>query len=169
MWQAVLLSMNIEPIKRCRMALRQTDPKRYQLYLDRCAIAVARLGADLKVLKGHLAEGPRPTERCVSLPEFLRFAKELEWQDLDGMKVHVAEAFPPELSPRQSNNVLQLLNSIFQVHVPGYDLSHPSSSAASVEKWLTDTEMECPVSGRSLETWIKKLLDQRNRRSNVAK
>ena len=91
LWQAVMLSLNLEPTVRNREIAKAGAPERYQEYRRRLQIAKVRYGFhdSLKPL-AHPFEGRTTGDRYLELNKFLTFANDLAWRDLtplrDGMQ-----------------------------------------------------------------------------------
>ena len=87
---AVMLSLNLDPTKRCRKALALYAPERHQEYLDRLSIAKARAGHDLPLHENYFQDDLWGDDKVVLLPEFLVFAEGLGWAELAALREALA-------------------------------------------------------------------------------
>ncbi|WP_144264417.1 hypothetical protein [Polaromonas sp. C04] len=160
-WYAVLLSMNIEPSKKAREALKKADPARYQEYTERLAITRARVGIDIDYFPDHFSEGAKAGEKYIPLQDYYFFAKALDWSGLDPMQkgLGISSGKPKEFMPKQKNNYLMLMHELLRHTVDGFDSEHPQKSGALVEKWLKQKDATLPVEGRSIVSWIQEVGD----------
>jgi hypothetical protein len=87
-WMAVMLSLNYEPSKGSRAALKRTHPDKYQDYLDRRDIATALAGQidELGVFSDHVREGEGAGAQYIELADFYRFAASNGWPGLEPMR-----------------------------------------------------------------------------------
>lgn len=82
-WQAVLLSMNVEPTKTNRDQLSARAPDIYSEYRRRREIVIVQYGKhSLLPIMEHVRAGQMQSERYVALPKLLEFAKDICWRNL---------------------------------------------------------------------------------------
>lgn len=156
-WQATLLGMDIEPTTAARLALKAHDPERYQLYLDRLDITKTLIGYEIPFLEDHLREGEGAGRKYLELAEYCEYATKLKWSGLEPMRLGLKlDDAPPtlNLSQRQVNNYLTMLDTIFQNWVGDYFNAKGDRSPAAVLNWFKEKEAECPIEEPTLRNWL---------------
>lgn len=160
-WQATLLGMNIEPIKKARQILRTHDEKRYRTYQDRLDILQTLMGIEIGLYENHVREGDGANEKYIELAEYCRYAESLGWSDMGVMRKGLRlEEAPPVLkqAKRQENNVLRVLDSVFLSAVSDYKNNNKRSPAA-VLNWMSNQGGVLGVSEPTLRNWFDKMED----------
>ena len=146
-WQAVLISMAINPTSEVRTILRREQPRRYAEYISRKKAVVAQYGLHPELPAAeHANQGKRPSEKYIMLRGLLAIGKELGWHDIDafekGMRASAAKSVAAakahtsfEGLPQGQRNalvrmgaLLQLLEDVLnkRVHVNPATLLHGS-------------------------------------------
>lgn len=87
LWQAVLLTLNIEPTSENRDALVEGSPDRHNEFRRRRDIMLTQYGVHpLLPAMDHARAGRGRSERYVSLKNVLHFAKDIGWRDMGTME-----------------------------------------------------------------------------------
>lgn len=161
-WQATLLGMNIEPISKARRILKNHDHARFKIFRDRLDILQTMMGIEVGVYANHVREGDSANEKYVELVEYCRYAQNLAWADMDAMHNGLRlDDRPPvmNLTARQQNNVMGVLDAVFRCAVKGYSEGKSGRSPAAVLNWLKENEEEPLVSEGTLRSWFKQMDD----------
>lgn len=159
-WQATLLGMDIEPTMKARHALQAYDPERYQLYSDRLDITKTLIGYEIPFLEDHLREGEGAGRNYLELAEYCEYATKLNWSGLEPMRLGLKlDDAPPtlNLSQRQVNNYLSMLDTIFQNWVGDYFNARGDRSPAAVFKWFAEKEADCSIEEPTLRNWLNEM------------
>lgn len=161
-WQATLLGMNIEPIKKARQILRTQDETRYRIFQDRLDILQTLIGYEIGFHENHVREGDGANEKYIELAEYCRYAESLGWADMSEMhKGLCLDDAPPVLKifkPKEGN-LLRVLDSLFLCVVPDYQNNKRKRSPAAVLKWISLQGAVAEVSDSTLRNWFKQLED----------
>ena len=96
-WQAVLISMAINPTSEVRTILRREQPRRYAEYISRKKAVVAQYGLHPELPAAeHANQGKRSGEKYILLAGLLAMGKEQGWHDIDafenGMRATAAKS-----------------------------------------------------------------------------
>ncbi|MFP3801798.1 hypothetical protein [Paraburkholderia sp. SIMBA_027] len=87
MWQAVLLSLNVNATAKDRDSLKVNDPAKYAEYERRCKVAIARYGVHEQLPAiAHPMSGRMIRERYVLFDRFLAFARDVGWDGLEAFE-----------------------------------------------------------------------------------
>ncbi|TAG47935.1 MAG: hypothetical protein EAZ30_08115 [Betaproteobacteria bacterium] len=161
-WQATLLGMNIEPIKKARQILRTQDSERYQAFQDRLDILQTLMGLEVSFYEDHVREGDGVNEKYIELAEYYRFAERLKWAGVDGLRIGLRlDHAPPVLNsnPRQTNNLLGFLDLVLANTIGDYLNERKERSPAAVLRWLNAKGEISLVSDRTLSNWFSQMSD----------
>jgi hypothetical protein len=156
-WQATLLGMNVEPVSNARMALKAHAPEKYRVFKDRLDILKTLLGYEIEYLDDHVREGDGADGKYVELVEYCRYAESIGWEGLDSMREGLMlDQKPPvlQITQRQTNNVLRVLDLTFRNCVPNYFDGKGQRSATAVLKWFESQETEVGVSDKTISNWV---------------
>ena len=96
-WQAVLISMAINPTSEVRTILRREQPRRYAQYINRKEAVTAQYGLRPELpATAHPKQGKRSGEKYILLAGLLAMGKEQGWHDIDafenGMRATAAKS-----------------------------------------------------------------------------
>ena len=170
-WQATLLGMNIEPVGNARKALELHFPDKYQLFIDRLDIVQTLIGYEIGIFEGHVRSGDGPNKQYIALVEYYDYATRLSWSGLESMRIGLRiDTNPPklEISERQSNNYLRMLDAIFTNEVKGYIPKKDERSPAAVLNWFKEKAIECPIAESTLRVWLNSITDLPSKLSREA-
>jgi hypothetical protein len=159
-WQATLLSMNIEPMKKARQVLRTQDDERYRVFQDRLDILQTLMGIEIGLYENHVREGDGANEKYIELAEYCRYAESLGWADMVAMRkgLRLDDAPPVLKQPkRKENNLLRVLDSFFLCAVPDYLNNKRQRSPAAVQTWFRKQAEVPDVSESTLRDWLKQM------------
>lgn len=171
-WQATLLGMNIEPIKKARQILRTQDETRYRIFQDRLDILQTLMGIEIGLYENHVREGDGANEKYIELAEYCRYAESLGWTDMDGMRNGLRlNDKPPELksNARQENNIVPVLDVIFQLVIPQYRDAKGNRSATAVDKWLKSNEVTLEIPESTLRSWFDRMIEIEDAKKPLSK
>ena len=86
-WQAVLISMAINPTSEVRTILRREQPRRYAQYINRKEAVTAQYGLRPELpATAHPKQGKRSGEKYILLRGLLAMGKEQRWHDIDAFE-----------------------------------------------------------------------------------
>ena len=86
-WQAVLISMAINPTSEVRTILRREQPRRYAQYINRKEAVTAQYGLRPELpATAHPKQGKRSGEKYILLAGLLAMGKEQGWHDIDAFE-----------------------------------------------------------------------------------
>ena len=105
----------------------------------------------------HVREGDGADGKYVELVEYCRYAESIGWEGLDSMREGLMlDQKPPvlQITQRQTNNVLRVLDLTFRNCVPNYFDGKGQRSATAVLKWFESQETEVGVSDKTISNWV---------------
>lgn len=161
-WQAVLLSMNIDPHPKARRILKAHDPETYRIYIDRLDILKTLIGYEISYLEDHVRDGDGANEKYLELAEFCRYAEGIGWSGIEKMREGLRlDVEPPilKMAKRQESNLLRVLDGVFLCAVPEYLNKKRERSPAAVLNWLNEQGDAPQVSEATLRNWFRQMAD----------
>lgn len=161
-WQATLLGMNIEPVRKARKALKEHHPEKYKIFIDRLDIVKTLVGYEISIFDDHVREGDGADGKYIELAEYCQYAESLCWNGMEHMRAGLMlDKKPPILksSSRQQDNLLRVLDLAFKNIIPEYFNAKGERSSTSVTKWFAAEETDLPVSEGTLRSWFTQLID----------
>ena len=126
-WQAVLISMAINPTSEVRTILRREQPRRYAQYINRKEAVTAQYGLRPELpATAHPKQGKRSGEKYILLSGLLAMGKEQGWHDIDafekGMRTTAANSTAADIvnasfegRPRIQRNALVRMGALLQL------------------------------------------------------
>ena len=161
-WQATLLGMNYEPVPEARKALKAHEPEKYKVFRDRLDIVQTLVGYEIGFLEDHVREGDGANGKYIEIAEYCRYAESLGWVGMKPMRAGLMlDKKPPVLrnSPRQTDNLLRVLDMTFRNTVPNYFNDKGERSPTAVTKWFANQESKLTISEGALRNWFSRLID----------
>ena len=161
-WQATLLGMNLEPVAVARKALKAHDPERYQTFIDRLEILQTLMGYEIEYLDEHVREGDGAGGKYIELAVYCKYAESIGWSGMEHMRAGLKlDKKPPvlELTQRQTDNVLRVLDVAFRNTVPKYFNDKGERSPSAVLRWFESQETNFPLSESTLRNWFSQIRD----------
>jgi hypothetical protein len=162
-WQATLLGMNIEPIKKARQILKTQDSERYRIFMDRLDILQTLMGVEIALYENHVREGEGANEKYIELAEYCHYAESLGWTDMATMRSGLRlDERPPVLksNAKLENSIVRVLDVVFRCVVPRYMDAKGKRSAIAVNNWLKDSDETLEIGESTLRSWFNRMIEQ---------
>jgi hypothetical protein len=162
-WQATLLGMNIEPIKKARQILRTQDSERYRIFMDRLDILQTLMGVEIALHENHVREGEGANEKYIELAEYCHYAESLGWTSMATMRSGLRlDERPPVLksNAKLENSIVRVLDVVFRCVVPQYMDAKGKRSAIAVNNWLKESDETLEIGESTLRSWFNRMMEQ---------
>ncbi|WP_369642587.1 hypothetical protein [Acidovorax sp. A79] len=138
LWQAVVLTLNVEPPSKSRQLREMLSAEQHQEFRDRKLIAIRQYGVHpLLPSREHHATGSRIAEKYVSLLDMLAFGQVQGWTDIHHMAAGLTDRPANQLIlPTAGGSVVHKLEPEKIPKGERYTLARMGALIEVIEQWI---------------------------------